>query len=86
MASLPKSPPSALPGWFPTQAQEARAARISAEEAPQRPFSADEDRALRVSSGTRGAVKLLAIALGRSPAELYRRRARLLRLSQPRSE
>ncbi|MGZ8286117.1 MAG: hypothetical protein ACXW27_08995 [Allosphingosinicella sp.] len=51
-----------------------------------RPFSAVEDRALRGAAGVHGAIKPLSIALGRSPEELYRRRARLAELDRRRGK
>lgn len=84
MATRPKWAPLVLPSWFPSAAQEARAAARAPSEAPRRPFTADEDRALRGSAGKHGMIKVLAIALGRGTAELYRRRARLLQLDERR--
>lgn len=63
-----------LPSWFPTAAEEERAAARGVVEAPMRPFSPIEDQALRAAEGRYGAIKPLAIALQRLPAELYRRR------------
>lgn len=71
-----------LPSWFPTREQEARAACRPVEEAPMRPFSDIEDRALLGAAGVHGAIKPLAIAMGRMPEELYRRRARLAELDR----
>jgi hypothetical protein len=86
MASQPKWAAPALPRWFPTPAQEERASAAAVIEAPQRPFSTDEDRALRGTIGKHGMVKVLAIALGRGQAELYRRRARLQQLDRARGK
>jgi hypothetical protein len=82
MATRHKWAAPELPSWFPTAAQEERARQREAVEAPMRPWSPEEDRALRAIEGKRGMVKVLAIALGRAPGDLYRRRYRLQLLDE----